>query len=407
MKIPLENRVSCHSYRASATTVAEQASTLEFVGRLEKGRMISKAPIEWIPFDIITLIFIEASKQDNLAPLAIEQVCATWRSHILRTPRAWSYIELDKKSNPGIMLKYLARSELSLIHIRIPRNSFQITDEISHHIFDHASRIHKLEMHASWYFGGGWRVNSLKLLHIVGRTTPHWLFGAFGWEESRLEYLKITPYAFSSSFRATIGHHFAHLQHLIVKEVIGDGNSWPMFVEECCSKLKSLGVVLTGLNHYNKRPLQFPALERLEIEMDGTYVNTVWPFDATTPMLRSYRLMQRRHNNLLVPVVFHTGTERVIHMQTDVPPQLEWYPSLQCLHLSSNTHMPDTVTLKAIHAAARRLCKGFEALYLDDHTGLIVKDGGTFLYCVDEEENESFEVSQGCTHEMPFESGLF
>lgn len=174
-----------------------------------------------------------------------------------------------------------------------------------------------------------------------------------------------------------------------------------MFVEECGSMLKSLEVKLTGFNHYNKRSLRLPYLEHLDIELSRSYSDDVWPFDAATPLLLSYKEIQCPQTDSLV--VLHTGTERVIHLQTDVVPQFERYPSLQCFHLSPTTRTLDSATFRDVDATARRLCKGFERTYFDDH---MAKDAA-FVYCRDEAGNLNLEVAQGCTFETPFEPELF
>ncbi|KIM26457.1 hypothetical protein M408DRAFT_25416 [Serendipita vermifera MAFF 305830] len=365
------------------------------------------APIKQLPFDVLTLVFIEATNQDRLAPLTIELVCTTWRSYILKTHRAWSYVSVGERFNPAITLKYLVRSEPFPVHLDIVRSSVEIVDQVSHHISEYASRIRTLEIDANSYRSRGWRMSSLKCLRFFGRVTPEIFFGKLNWGELKVEYLKITPLEFGASSRPLIRQHLTHLLHLVIEDQRHYKYSWVMFVEECSMTLKTLEIRLTGSTFYNRRPPQLPSLERLEVEVNGIRDYKRWPFNATTPLLRWYKEMRHPDPNLLDPVVFHTGTEHVLHLQMDVVPQLERYPRLRCLHLSPITRIIDSAKLKAIHAEARRLCKEFEALFLDDKEGRIVKSGGNFLYCVDEGGNESFEVSQGCTSSMPFEPEPF
>lgn len=115
----------------SATRVTEQANPL--IRRLNDDLAILKtriAPIKRLPFDILTLIFMEATKQDQSAPLAIELVCTTWRRRILKTPRAWSHIDLEEYFNAGVIHKYLARSKPLPISVHILKSSPHITDHI-------------------------------------------------------------------------------------------------------------------------------------------------------------------------------------------------------------------------------------------------------------------------------------
>ncbi|KIM26455.1 hypothetical protein M408DRAFT_25414 [Serendipita vermifera MAFF 305830] len=268
----------------------------------------------------------------------------------------------------------------------------KMIDQGSHYISEHAPRIHTLEIGAPSFRNRGWRMNSLKRLRVFGNATPNFLFGELEWGGFQVEYLEITPFRFWHFPKPTIHQHLAHLHHLVIADSINDTTPWLIIVDECCLTLKVLEIRLTGNGRFkDRRPLQLPSLQRLKIEVEGPYSGNCWPFDAITPLLRWYKEIQRPHPNLLDPLIFHTRTEQVVHLYKDVVPQLERYPNLRCLHLSPITYAFDSATLKATLAAARRLCKGFEALYLDDIGGHIVKSGGNFLYRVDEEGNENLK----------------
>ncbi|KIM26458.1 hypothetical protein M408DRAFT_330613 [Serendipita vermifera MAFF 305830] len=382
----------------SATEIAEQANAL--IRRLNDDIDALKAqiaPIKRLPFDILTHIFIEAANQDPLAPLTIELVCTTWRSYILKTHRAWSCVSLGEKFNPAIMLKYLTRSESFPVHLNMYGSSIKMIEQASIHISEHAPRIRTLELEASSFRNRGWRMNSLKCLRVFGDVTPDVLFGELEWGEMKVEYLEFTPFRFRSSSKPTIRQHFPHLQHLVMGEQTNDSSSWLLIVEECHLTLKTLNISITGYARFQdseRLALQFPSLKHLGIEVKDSYGGMNWPFDAITPLLRSYKEIHGRSDRLS-PDVFHMGTEQVIHLQTNTVPRLEQYPSLECLHISSTTPSIDTATFKTILATARRLCKGFKALYLDDPNGRVVEGGGSFVWRVDDGGDVSGEVLWG------------
>ena len=88
---------------------------------------LTKHPInKMLPVETFMLIFEEHAKVEWRAPSIDGRVCRLWRQIILNTPRAWSYLEVGKKSRPSIvdLRSWLRRSATAPLHIRIFNSTF-------------------------------------------------------------------------------------------------------------------------------------------------------------------------------------------------------------------------------------------------------------------------------------------
>ena len=77
---------------------------------------------EALPTEVFSVIFEEHAKLEWRAPLIDGLVCQQWRQTILRSPRAWAYLEIrdDLRSDPFVVCKqWLGRSGTAPLHIQI------------------------------------------------------------------------------------------------------------------------------------------------------------------------------------------------------------------------------------------------------------------------------------------------
>lgn len=82
------------------------------------------APIRKLPTEILTEVFLLASETDRLAPLKLAGVCHLWREIMFATPRAWSFIYLEKGSPSDVYLNtFLERSHPRLLHLCVSEHN--------------------------------------------------------------------------------------------------------------------------------------------------------------------------------------------------------------------------------------------------------------------------------------------
>ena len=74
---------------------------------------------EVLPEEVFGVIFEEHAKLEWRAPLIDGQVCHQWRQNILRSPRAWSHLEIGSNfiSTPSMLQQWLGRSGSAPLHI--------------------------------------------------------------------------------------------------------------------------------------------------------------------------------------------------------------------------------------------------------------------------------------------------
>ena len=353
------------------------------------------APIRRLPFDILSLLFVEASEQDWEAPLALEQVCASWRACLLHTPRAWVNIELSHRFSPGVMEKYLTRSRQCPIHLHVEAVSHSYALPLSRLTSRHASRICSLEIDAATTPRRKWHVSTLKRLHIAGEASGRLLFKALVWESPTLEFLSVGQVDILPSYRNKLRQYFANLQHLVIRDA--EGVDWVMIVEECASTLQVLELTFfePSLSRVRQQ-LHFPLLHRLVID---SYSNQwwLWPFDAVTPKLLSYSEFHSyaRRDSSILPA-YHRNTESVVHLHTNRVPNFAQYPNLHCLHLSS-TGMPLSYdAVRMVDAQARNSCPKFRGIFVNQSEGDVIDPKVT----TESEEASSMMDTLKCALEM-------
>jgi hypothetical protein len=77
-----------------------------------------------LPNEIVAMIFEEHAKLEWRAPAIDGRVCRLWRQIVLKTPRAWAYLEIRGAKQPSIfsLRSWLDRSHTAPLHIRVDTN---------------------------------------------------------------------------------------------------------------------------------------------------------------------------------------------------------------------------------------------------------------------------------------------
>ena len=90
---------------------------------------------EALPQEVFGVIFEEHAKLQWKAPLIDGRVCRQWRRTILRSPRAWAYLEIGHKfeSAPSKLLQWLDRSGSAPLHIKAINWTWDVEEILNQH----------------------------------------------------------------------------------------------------------------------------------------------------------------------------------------------------------------------------------------------------------------------------------
>jgi hypothetical protein len=100
-----------------------------------KASIRTPVKLQGIGHDILSIIFQFCAEDDWVSPLVIADVCRTWRTLVISTPRAWIHIDLNSLlPDKGIRL-YFERSGQCPLHLCLPRTrSPTILTPVAHRI---------------------------------------------------------------------------------------------------------------------------------------------------------------------------------------------------------------------------------------------------------------------------------
>jgi hypothetical protein len=102
-----------------------------------------------LPTEILVMIFEEHAKLEWRAPAIDGRVCRLWRQIVLKTPRAWAYLEIHHTKRPSIssLRLWLDRSHTAPLHIRVNKN-FMLDHDMSfyHLLRDYHTKVASLRM---------------------------------------------------------------------------------------------------------------------------------------------------------------------------------------------------------------------------------------------------------------------
>lgn len=233
-----------------------------------------RAQIHLLPSELLSSIFELCSWNDWKSPLRIGCVCANWRYVILKTPRVWCSIVIDK--NKPLEEAYFERSGHCGLHVRCPFGSLlpiDIIDRIEcmhHEVFDHVD-----------FFSH--RFPRLERLSIKGGT------------------LSNTPYALGTSSFPTLRHLDAldtrfsvNMDCSSIPElesvsllVLGGNNTWLAIVQGCIASLTSLSLnINSAISNHSLVAIKLPKLYYLNVK--SPYGCDMSWLTISAPALRVY-----------------------------------------------------------------------------------------------------------------------
>jgi hypothetical protein len=313
-------------------------STKLHIAKMEKDLMERKgwiAPIRKVPPEVLVDILLRTSEMDDLAPVKLTAVSRLWRSIILATPKAWSFIHLlpnyerhvyfrnhkgDHDYFPGYKTTYFKRSRPRLLHLNLEKTEGFWPKHTNWIIREHAGRIMCLTTSTDILKDSQSSSQCQQFLYLQTLTvgTPDRGNGASldssFFSISRLpalQTLRLPPRCQLTGTNHTISPStFLPLQHLTVD--IGRVSACMDILQSCAGTLKTLSISCFDEPYTTSSPLgmTFPLLRCLTM---GRGPSTGPPIvKAITPVLSSLVLDSMQYP---MPVFFDADMQNVTHMR--------------------------------------------------------------------------------------------
>ena len=211
---------------------------------------------EALPEELFGVIFEEHAKLEWRAPVIDGQVCHQWRQTILRSPRAWAYLEILQrcKPTPSQFRQWLDRSGSVPLHIRRMERTLGAEEVLD----PHCKRIRSITLQGSFI----WLLNnrSFPILQSLTITTQYRNLRLIRWS---------APYAIPElhslrasniSVDALPSNGFPVLRVLTLYRV----NNCDCFIRNTSHSLTSLMLYCVSLQ-YTSESVEFPSLRFLSL----------------------------------------------------------------------------------------------------------------------------------------------
>jgi hypothetical protein len=293
------------------------------------------APIRKVPTEVLIDILLRTSEMDDLAPVRFTAVSRLWRSIILATPKAWSFIDLSRNYDrhfnlrtikeyhdyfPGYRDTYFERSKPRLLHLCLPQEEEFWPKHSTSIITKQAKRIMCLTtstdiLSTSQSSSRCQQFPSLQTLTVVSpsRRNGTSLDASF-FSISRLpalQILRLPPDCWLTVTNHTISPStFPPLQHLTVD--IGRFSACMDMLQSCAGTLESLSIGCFYEARTTASPLEvtFPLLRCLTIGGGPSGISPL--VKATTPVLSSLVVESTWS---VLPVFFDADVQNVTHLR--------------------------------------------------------------------------------------------
>jgi hypothetical protein len=264
------------------------------------------SPIRRLNFDTLCHIFEFMGEDDWKAPLRLASVSQSWRSIILRTPRAWSFLDLRRKQNSELTNLYLERSGQRLLHIGISRHAsfstlvsmndrLQCLSIYTHPeviVFPHVTRLYIRQTDAVIFPASVTRKYFPALRHLHCK---------------------------SKFFRAPVfdlvddpgfTYDLPPLETLALQ--VSSDTTLVCFLRSCSETVTSLSLELRGIlaGSEQRHSITMPSLKSLQVSGRMAHMGT-WPLNLKTPVLESY-----------ISHVGHSATDRPVHSDLETVTQM-------------------------------------------------------------------------------------
>ena len=284
---------------------------------------------EVLPEEVFGVIFEKHAKLEWRAPLIDGQVCRQWRQTILRSPRAWSNLEIGRNftSAPLKFRQWLDRSGSAPLHVLAIDWNWDVKEVLD----QHRKRIesitlygHRLAFLENPSFPilrsltiGGWKINDPVIRWSAWRAMPE------------LRYLRATYI----SMDALPSDIFPQLRVLSLYRV----NDCDCIIRNSCHSLTSLTLRCISLQ-YTSGSLEFPTLIFLSL-FDVKNLKHRINVPALTTYHEGGRIEEERFP-MSLPLLIEYGAYRLFDdPPLDVMRLHQSYPNIS--RLSLRAHSPD------------------------------------------------------------------
>ncbi|KAG8847016.1 hypothetical protein FRB91_000268 [Serendipita sp. 411] len=318
-----------------ATSSSIQSNHVPAIRRMVDPNSFSIA--QKLPLDILSLITLERTRSNWIAPLAISQVCRLWRTAALSTPVAWSYLQIDpyKPLRPQFVDLWLSRCGAVPCRLSFgPWGSFPLVQVA-------CSRVGALEALSLFestqvLIGSFPKLKELRLSGSSPEAPRKWKWSTergsnIGFISRLFDRKRTSSLLSHSRFPALRILHLHSPSELIMQTIAqqdlppleelhvhATGSSWEMLISFCAPTLVRLGICYEGHNVQTAKPrtlhlVTLPILTSLSVVVDNSYNRMVDDLNFTTfktPSLETYYEKQNeRSDSLQSPI--HSDTLKV------------------------------------------------------------------------------------------------
>ncbi|KIM25327.1 hypothetical protein M408DRAFT_26314 [Serendipita vermifera MAFF 305830] len=306
------------------------------------------SPIQRVPFEILSEIFIIYSKEEVLASMKISSVCRFWRETILATPLAWTYIcgagieetrisveqysRLLERSHPHPLFGKVDH----VLEFRLHRESLTGGDELCacpklKRIFEYSDRLRCLSIDCSWLTEEYPTLLFPNLEHLtllVNLITKKLDMSRF----PKLWHLRIPNCPFGITQLDFANQHRPQLRYLEI--IVSFRDFWTpvsgMFASSLVTFILS-GYVITGQR--SERDIELPQLQSLIIYDDDVDKRENSLLVLSVPRLN---YLEHRSRQKPLPSGLVRDHRELVHMRTNHLPRLCDYPSLRILQVEDS-----------------------------------------------------------------------
>jgi hypothetical protein len=329
------------------------------------------APVRYLPFDVLSLIFEFCGEDDWRTTLLISEVSRHWRETVLATPRAWAFLQLnDFKIKHQMIDRFFSRSGHCPLHIYLPSAmvySAQILSSVE-------NRLQCL----STYFINNYMEG--RVFPVLDRLTLRQGYNSL-MEISRFNDIQfpslrhllcsISLTNSISEISGVIGWNFPPLQTLSL-EMTGD-LAWLSLLRAVKNTLISLRLHLVQHCRIQNSQINLPVLKSLEIQCWHDE-RPFWPLDLKTSVLETYLELTRRSVD---ESLYHRDTQNVRNLRSDRTPTLSSFPLLEILQLDNDESHVFAVFAKL--ASNGSLCPNLQEVELATYKNIFAEPPGAKL----------------------------
>lgn len=283
------------------------------------------APARLLPHDILSIIILEACKQDSNVPFTFGSVCRTWRASALDTPRAWTYIHLSRIKSIDGMRIILDRSATTPLHLNISRSNFRVS--LIEELVRNIDRVICLKLSYEHTSVLRYPLSNLTKLVFVGASGPMLSMGNLNMSLDGTKFPRLRSLTIELDGRWSYPlptTEFPPIEELAIRT--DDSSIAAFIIKNLALNLILLRVHLASSRiSYEPSKITFPQLRHLSILDSRLHSGSCWPFDADTPVLESY---EEEKKSIHMTRNTHKDTRLVKQLSFDIAIDLRLFPRL-------------------------------------------------------------------------------